>query len=580
MSKGLTNVFVMNEINSLHSLSFLILTFIFILLNYAPMLWILLFANIEINEVMANPKGGSGAGFPEDRNEFVELYNTGTDTVNLAGYFISDGDAKDSLIPFNAQINDTDPILNTTFIPPGTFAVILDPEYPDSGNGEYVMPYDFPHNCILLTVGNTTIGDGLTMTDPLFLLSNTGDTVSTYRYPLSANDGYSIERINPLSPDTPDNWKQSMDTTGSTPGRVNSVYRPPGIVIESFLVSEDGLSAEIHNEYSQTVYNETIKVFIDDDWDNSPDEYIAAIPLDSLSPDARISINYPLNISDGFYRIGISTETDTAFRFCKKGIVVGDAVINEIMYQPNMGNEYVEIYNRSTHPIDFGGWHINEWEIPSVLINTEDYLVLCKDYQDIIAYYGNISGKIMELSSIALKNTGDTIRLMSPDSFLFDESIYTGNSAEIGHSLEKVNPDIPSDVEGNWGYCVDEKGGTPGEKNSIYLEIPPQPEASINIAPKHFTPDGDGIDDRCVITLSLPFLRNDVKLIVFDRLGRKRKIIEKKLAGGKNMIIYNGKDDDDNILPMGIYILYLMDKDMDSDNIKQSKTTFSIGKRR
>jgi len=557
-----------------------VLTFTFILLNYAPMLWILLFASIEINEVMANPKGSSGAGFPEDRNEFIELYNTGTDTVNLAGYFISDGDARDSLIPFNAQINDTDPVLNTTFIPPFTFAVILDPEYSDSGNGEYVMPYDFPNNCVLLTVANTTIGDGLTMTDPVFLFSNTGDTISTYRYPISTDDGYSIERINPLSPDTPDNWKQSLDTTGSTPGRVNSVYRSPGIAIDSFFIAPDKFFAIIHNEYPQTAYNETISIFIDEDWDNSPNSPITSIIIDSLKPDARISINSPLNISDGFYRVGISTETDTTFQFLKKGAVVGDAVLNEIMYYPEMGNEYIEIYNRSLHPIDFGDWQINEWRIPSVLLNPGDYLVLCKNYQDLIAYYGNISGEIWELSNIALRNTGDTIRLMSPDSFLFDEVIYEGNSTETGHSLERVNPDIPSQIQGNWDYCVSDKGGTPGEKNSIYLAIPAKDEASININPQHFTPDGDGIDDRCVITLSLPFLRNDIKLIVFDRLGRKRKIIEKKLAGGKKMIIYNGKDNNNNILPMGIYILYLMDKDMDSNNIKQSKTTFSIGKRR
>ncbi len=544
------------------------------------MIFILLFASIEINEVMANPKGSSGVGLPEDRNEFVELYNTGTDTVDIRALFISDGDAKDSIIPFNTPINDSDPTLNTTLVPPGTFAVVLDPEYPDTGDGEYVMPYDFPKGCIIVTVGNTTIGNGLSMTDPIFLISKSGETLSTYKYPISTGDGYSVERINPLSPDTPDNWAQSADTTGSTPGRVNSVYRPPSVFIDSFSIISDTVFAAIRNGLLKTVYQDTVNIFTDEDRDNIPDEIIRSIIIDSLIPNEQYQIKYLLTLSDGFYRIGVCTQSDTAFRYYKKGMVVTDIIINEVMYQPIEGNEYIEIYNRSTHPIDFEGWQINEWKIPSIILNPEDYLVLCKDYQDLIAYYGNISGEVKELNTITLKNTGDTIRLASKDGFIFDEVIYEGDNTEKGHSLERVNPDIPSEVEGNWGECLNDTGGTPGERNSIYIPAAPQPEVVMAINPKHFTPDGDGIDDRCIINLSLPFLRNDIKIIIFDRLGKKRKIIEKKLAGGEKMIIYNGMDNNGITLPMGIYILYLMDKDMDSGNISQYKTTFSIGKRR
>jgi len=544
------------------------------------MLFFLLFANIEINEVMANPAGSGGAGFPDDRNEFIELYNTGGDTIDIKGYFITDGDATDSIISFNGAINDPNPTLNTTIIPPGTYAVILDPEYPDSGNGEYVMPYNFPEGCIIVTVGNTTIGNGLEMTDPIFLISPTGETLSTYKYPISAADEYSIERINFLSPDTPDNWKQSTDTTGSTPGRINSVYRPPKIAIDSFSIISDTVFAVIHNELLQTVYNETISIFIDTNWDNKVDIPITSIIIDTLPIDSQTSIKYSLSLSDGFYRIGLSTKSDTGFKFYKIGFVVGDAVINEIMYQPAEGSEYLEIYNRSSHSINFTKWKINEWEIPPVTLNAKDYLVLCKNYQDLVAYYGNVSGEIKKLSDIALRNTGDTIRLYSEDGFIFDEVIYGGDAVNKGHSLERVNPDIPSEIEGNWAYCVSDTGGTPGEKNSIYISNLPEPEVIASINPKHFTPDMDGTDDRCIINLSLPFLRNDVKIIIFDRLGRKQKSIEKKLAGGQKMIIYNGTDDDDKTLPMGIYILYVIDKDMGSSQIRQYKTTFSIGKRR
>ena len=212
----------------------------FVLL-FLIMFLIFLFAGLQINEVMANPRGSSGAGYPEDRNEYVEIYNTGPETIDIRGYFISDGDARDSIVPFSSTINDTDPILNSTILPPNSYGVILDPEYPDSGNGEYVMPYNFPPGCVLLTVGNTTIGDGLSMTDSVYLISPSGDTISTYNNPISTPDGYSVERVNPYLPDTPQNWGVCQDTSGGTPGRQNSIYRPPSVSIDTLYIKGDTL---------------------------------------------------------------------------------------------------------------------------------------------------------------------------------------------------------------------------------------------------------------------------------------------------------------------------------------------------
>ncbi|MCH7761156.1 lamin tail domain-containing protein, partial [candidate division TA06 bacterium] len=190
---------------------------------------------VVINEVMANVKGtDSGIGTPGDRNEFVELFNLSSDLVDVEGWLLDDGDSWDVLRAWSdtidSVIEDPDVEINTTRIPPGAYAVILDPEYPDSGDGSYVQPYDFPPNTIILTVGNTSLGDGLSTTDPLFLYSRDTLLIDTYGTPFDTTDtipfdpgnGISMERIDPALPDEESNWRPSVDSTGSTPGRQNS----------------------------------------------------------------------------------------------------------------------------------------------------------------------------------------------------------------------------------------------------------------------------------------------------------------------------------------------------------------------
>ncbi|MCK4322812.1 lamin tail domain-containing protein, partial [candidate division WOR-3 bacterium] len=88
----------------------------------------LFISTLCINEVMSNPLGGSGAGAPEDRNEFVEIFNKGVDTIDIYNWKITDFDSEDNIFPFIFLSGDSN-----TSIPPGKYALIMDPEYVDSG---------------------------------------------------------------------------------------------------------------------------------------------------------------------------------------------------------------------------------------------------------------------------------------------------------------------------------------------------------------------------------------------------------------------------------------------------------------
>ncbi|MEO0080130.1 MAG: FlgD immunoglobulin-like domain containing protein [candidate division WOR-3 bacterium] len=187
-----------------------------------------------ITEVMANPKGPSGAHWPEDRNEFVEVYNTSSQAVDLHDAILDDGDKADRLCAWaDSSILSDNPtlIIGSTWLGPGCYAVVLDSEYCDPNPlGGEVRPYRFGESTLILTTHNTTIGNGLATTDPVTIITVEGDTATfgtpknpDDSFPSDPGDGLSWERIWFNRPDMAGNWAVCRDPSGSTPGRRNSV---------------------------------------------------------------------------------------------------------------------------------------------------------------------------------------------------------------------------------------------------------------------------------------------------------------------------------------------------------------------
>ncbi len=195
---------------------------------------IVIIMRLVITEVMANPFGSTGKLEPEDRNEYVELFNNSDSTVDLTGFHITDLDSKDTIIAWtDDKILSFYPgvKINELKLAPFSYALIMDPEYTvvDSAKGGYCQPYDIPEGVLIVTVGNTTIGNELQNNDPLVLYNNDSTFVTTFgtpfdddEFPYSAGNGHSWERVDILGPDKADNWLPSVDD-GPTPGRENKV---------------------------------------------------------------------------------------------------------------------------------------------------------------------------------------------------------------------------------------------------------------------------------------------------------------------------------------------------------------------
>lgn len=238
-------------------------------------------SRVVINEVMANPMGATGAGKPEDRNEFIELYNMSDETINLAGWRITDFDAIDIIQKWtDTSLLNKYPsvIINSTDLAPHSFALILDPEYTmQNPIGGASAPYEFPPNLLILTIGNTTIGNELQNNDALLLFSpDLAESTSfgtpfdlTDSFPYSAGDGKSWERVFPNGLDLAKNWKVSLDPSGSTPGRENSIISFKDLAIINFYPlpqksdSSISLSITVYNQGYQDATDWLIRIFND-----------------------------------------------------------------------------------------------------------------------------------------------------------------------------------------------------------------------------------------------------------------------------------------------------------------------------
>jgi hypothetical protein len=160
----------------------------------------------------------------------------------------------------------------------------------------------------------------------------------------------------------------------------------------------------------------------------------------------------------------------------------GDVIINEVMADP-VGltvlpeTEYVEIYNISGNDRPLRGWTFlyddREIVLPDTVIPAGGYAVLYRAGRDIASAEGSLSLGIDKFPA-TLANDGKTVGLKNSNGILIDEMTYP--KAAKGRAYERGE-------DGIWHLCTDEKGGTPGEANSIATSPDPDPDPSDDSQP-------------------------------------------------------------------------------------------------
>ena len=174
-----------------------------------------------------------------------------------------------------------------------------------------------------------------------------------------------------------------------------------------------------------------------------------------------------------------------------------------------------------------------------------------------------VNKNITNTGSLGLTNSGKVIILSDVkgnkiDSILYKENWHNRNfSVTKNRSIEKINPELEANNASNWSSSVSEEGATPGKSNSIYVE---QQIVSSNLyaSPSPFSPDEDGYEDFTLIHFNLNQNYAQARIKIFDSKGRMvRTLLNNQTVGNKGEIVFDGRDDEGNILRVGIYIIYL-----------------------
>ncbi len=311
----------------------------------------------------------------------------------------------------------------------------------------------------------------------------------------------------------------------------------------------------------------------------------------------RIDINGVSNDSSN-WASSIDCEKSTPTRVnsisSAQHFVRNDLIVNEIMAAPtSTGSEYIELYNPTSQTINIVGWLFTETggsqgitDTCSALIKPGMYAVIAADtniYTDFpYLRTPDSTQKVFISGSLGLNNDGDLVKIADVfrtmiDSVYYSDNWYNPNLPGSGRSLEKINPLLNGNDGKNWSSCTYPNGGSPGLKNSVFTNNQTT-QGEVTISPNPFSPDNDGYEDFTIISYKLKNAVSQVRMKIFDVKGRLIKtILNNQASGQSGQVVYNGLDDDNRKLRLGIYIVFLEALNDQNGVVETIKTTMVVG---
>lgn len=438
---GLTNILTVNGVKDLagNALSNGTRTFSF----YTAQRY-----DVVIHEIMADPT--PTIGLPNA--EYIELRNVSGREINLQGWRITTSTGSSGAF-------------TTYALPADSFLIVS-----SSANASLLAPYG---RVLGVASFPSLDNDGSTLS----LVSREGQSIHSVAYTkdwygnaVKADGGWSLEMIDAANPCSgSSNWTASTDGRGGTPGMRNSVARS----------NPDATPPALVRTY--TVDDVTIILLFDE-------------PMDSAS--AAVSANY--SISNGLSAVSanpvgplfasvlvrlsapmqpgtVYTVTVRNLKDCKGNIVgtrnsanaglpqtalAGNVMVNEILFNPKTdGQDYVELYNRSTRIIDLSKLFIANRSSTGVLSSLrkisetplllfpESYIVVTEDPNALrMQYLVKDESAVVVITSLpSLPDDKGVVVVVNEAGAVVDEVAYTDDwhfgllANNEGVSLERID---------------------------------------------------------------------------------------------------------------------------------------------
>ncbi len=522
--------------------------------------------DVIIDEIMADQT--PQVGLPN--NEWIELKNISSSPINLQNWRIGDLTSQSGPMP-------------NYILQPDSFVIVC------TGSAVAAMSAFGP------TISVTSFPSLDNESDQLFLRAANGTIIhavqyssSWYQNELKRDGGWTLEMIDTRNPCAgSSNWRASVDPSGGTPGRKNSIDG----------TNNDQAAPSLQRTYTLNnlnivaVFDEPVDSFVAANLSNysiSNGLTIAqAVVLPPLFDKVQLTLSVPLQLQT-VYELTASSITDckgnvmTTPNKAKAGLpedlLSPDMVINEILFNPRSNaNDYIELYNKSNKIFDASQLYVANRNTSNAIANTrqlsagpwlvfpDEYIVVTTDLASLQREYLVKNPQwVFTVSSLpSMPDDKGIAILLNQQGNVADEVSYDRRwhfkliDNEDGVSLERIDPDGPSQDAGNWTSAASTAGyGTPTYKNSQYKLIQ-DINATIEVSPKVFSPDNDGRDDIASIQYKMTETGYIANITIFDAGGRPvRNLVRNGNLGLEGYWNWDGLGDKGQKLPVGSYVVF------------------------
>ncbi|MDY6915340.1 MAG: FlgD immunoglobulin-like domain containing protein, partial [Candidatus Cloacimonadota bacterium] len=401
----------------------------------------------------------------------------------------------------------------------------------------------------------------------------------------SLPSGLSLERVDPYS-DADVQWHPCEDELGCTPTLANSVLpftKDLQLNTLSLTMQNNQLKHRIFIENAglENIDQADLQCFCARNAQEFNLEWENQIEIgDSL--DYQFYTDLPEENGYYVYKYFLDAEEDafltnnSDYNFYNKDAL--PIVVNEIMFDPlEEEPEWIEIkQNYFINEIDSLKMKCNEDSFWVVKPENEYFIITSgeeeAEYLNLITPYE--LGIMTGLPNLA--NTGEVIKFYDQKDNLLDSLDFNPNwtYGHKGVSTERVNPLLPAQAM-NWGPCVNDDGHTLGRKNSIFTQNITS-KTKLQVKPNPFSPFQG---ERTIISFELSEKISRVTIRVFDLKGRLVKVIKNQsLVASKGEIIWDGRDKNNKVLPVGLYIILFEATGIESEKVYSKTKTITIGR--
>ena len=383
-----------------------------------------------INELMPAPGSDWDGDFEADSrdDEWVEIANTGTESVGLDGYYLLSGPDRDPVYGFAGALG------------PGGFARVYGSDAlaweSENGAGSIGLSLNNTGDVLYLA---TVAGTDTTVVDSIaYSSSEVGSDVSLGRLPDGGGPWVLFDHFTPKG------------GTGAdpTPGASNASAPPPHIFevtrAPAWPSSEDSVLITVRAGDADGIVEALLAFDINlEDGEERPMTLIAGEPgmgtwaFTILPCAVGDTVHYRVSVEDATSDLAVSPWTGYRVRQCSLLVKINEMLADPPADLPGDANgdgvrdasddEFIEILNCGSGAVDISGWVLRDGSGPRHVFGEG---IVLSPYEFVTVFGGGspagFSGKVYTASSggLGLANTGDEVSLLDSGGGLVDYHSY------------------------------------------------------------------------------------------------------------------------------------------------------------